>query len=185
MGGALAAILGAVLLGLAFSLLNPSRPGTGRLDSTPSPSVLPQPSGSVAATTKAPTPAPTAKPTPGLPGTVTFGTALNRATRQITAPGTTFTPGSIFAHSIALNRPFGVTQIYEQVVRVENGGKQTTVQAPSEALNVQAAWTVTGYATRADALLQAWGPGTYRMMVYLSPNGRDMIATGTFTLAAG
>lgn len=183
-GGALVAIAGAVALGLAISALYPSRPGTGRVEASPLASVVVRPSTSSAPTLAA-TPAPAAKPTAALPGTVAFGTGLDRTTRQVVTPTDMFTPGSTFAHSVSVKQPFGVTQIYEQVARLGSGGTETVVQAPTDGLNVRPMWTVAGYAIQANVLIQAWGPGTYRMRVYLSPGGKDLIATGTFKLASG
>ena len=109
MGAAVAAILVAVLFGVIFSNLNPTNPTVGFATPVPSPSgsfvigpsFSPGPSAPVAATT-------TPVPTPALPGTITFGTVLDGATRTVSQPTDQFTPqAGAFAHSIAFRRRTG------------------------------------------------------------------------------
>ena len=111
-GAVIGTILGALLLGLFVSSLNPMDPTAGANGSptpiptatqTEPPSVAPSVSASVE---------PTPSPTPALPGTIAFGTELN-GDNIVVEPVETFTPGMVFAHSITTTEPFGAANVNE------------------------------------------------------------------------
>jgi hypothetical protein len=182
-GAAVGAILAAVALGLFLSGIIPDAPPI--LDSTPTPeaSVTPRPSPSLVPSSGPPageTPGPTAP----LPGTVTFGLGLNRDTREVINPTDTFGPGQVFAHSIALPAPFGVSDIQEEVIRIEADGATLTVVQPREGsdLPVSPDAQVAGFSVNTNGLISgpgSWGPGNYILRAY---RGVELIAEGRFTL---
>ena len=127
-------------------------------------------------------PVPTA--TPGLPGTVVFGTTLD-ANKQVIDPTETFTPGMTFAHSIVYNAPFGAATLGEQVLRVNDDGTdgETIVDAPQNQLSVDPAASSAGFvATDAANFVRDWGTGLYEMRIFI---GETLIARGQFRLAEG
>jgi len=179
-GAVIGTILLAVVLGLIISGLNPTDPSVGRTTPTPSPSPTPEPTESVAPSE---TPAPTPTPVAGPPGTLVFGTALDQ-NRRIVEPVNTFTPGMVFAHSIEVPTPFGVSTVGEQIVRVlPDGTEEEVVRAIDNQPQVQADATVAGFeAGDARDFIEEWGPGLYVMRVYA---GEVLIAQEQFTLAEG
>jgi hypothetical protein len=182
MGAVLGTILGAILIGLFVSRLNPIEPTVGFATPTPSPTVEPTPSPSIAPSV-APTAAPTATPVP-LAATVVFGTELG-ANRQVVNPVETFTPGMTFTHSISSTEPFGVPAIGEEVTRLNEDGTDgdTIVNPAQNQLSVDPAATVVGFvAGDAANFVRDWGPGVYVMRIYA---GETLIAEGTFRLSEG
>ena len=186
MGAALATVVAAVLVALLLANLDPNEAGAVA-ERRPTPTPTPRAAASVVATaTVAPaptaTPAPTPTPTPVRPGTLAFGTAFDPATKRITAPATAFAPGSVFAHSITLTEPFGVRLIQEEVVRVAADGTETVVQRRNAtSLAVDPSGTSAAFSVNTNALIESWGPGTYRMRVY---RGDELLAEGEFQLRA-
>jgi hypothetical protein len=187
----IAAVVGtiflAVLLGLFVSNLNPTDPTVGQGGSSPTatveqtPSEAPSVAASAAASVSV---APVASATPGLPGTVVFGTMLD-GNKQITDPTETFTPGMTFAHSITNNAPFGAASLGEQVVRVNDDGTEgdTIVGAAQNQLSVDPAASTAGFvATDAANFIRDWGTGLYEMRIFV---GESLIARGQFRLAEG
>jgi hypothetical protein len=190
MGAVIATILGALLLGLFVSSLNP----TGGPDPTVAADESPTPrptarrtatAGSASAVASASTSvAPTPSPTPALPGTIVFGTELD-GNSQVIEPVETFTPGMVFAHSISTTAPFGAATIGEQVVRLNEDGSEgeEIVAAAGNQLSVSPEGSTAGFvAGDAANFVRDWGPGTYEMRVYV---GETLIARGRFQLAAG
>jgi hypothetical protein len=182
MGAAIGAILVAVLVGFLLSNMSPSTPTVGFETPSPSPrasiSVRPSASalGSVpAAASETPVPA------PPLPGTLTFGTAIDETTRAITEPTDSFTPQSgTFAHSIAFAEPYGADTISEEVVMVAADGTETIVQSrQAGTFAANPAATVIGLSAPIGGLYADWGAGTFVMRVY---RGEEKVAEGTFTL---
>lgn len=177
-GAAVGSIVLAIVLGMIFSAVNPTKPTVGVSSSpTPSPvpsfspSVAPVPSQSVVAEE---TPA----PTPALPDTVTFGTGLT-ASKTITTQTDTFGPGSSFAHSVASKEAFGVSTLYETVVRVANDGTESPVQTRYP-VPVNKNAKVFGFVVSTNSLLRDWGGGgNFTMRIY---DGKTLIAEGSFTL---
>ena len=178
-------IIGALLLGLFVSGLNPIDPSVGATEPTPTatatatPTVAPSVAASASESVE-PTPA----PTPPLPGTVVFGSELN-AERQIVEPVETFTPGTVFAHSITTTEPFGAANIGEQIVRLNEDGTEgdELVAAAGNQLGVNPEGTTAGFvAGDAAGFVADWGPGIYEMRIYV---GETLIARGQFRLAEG
>ena len=175
-------IVGALLLGLFVSSLNPTDPTVGAAP-TPTPTATP---------TEAPSEAPsgsasiaiTPTPTPALPGTVVFGNALD-GNNQVVVPVETFTPGTVFAHSISSTTPFGAATVGEQVVRINEDGSEgdEIVAAAGNQLRVDPASSTAGFvAGDAASFVRDWGTGLYEMRIYV---GEVLIARGQFRLAEG
>ena len=179
MGAAIGTIVVAVIVGLIFSSLNPTDPTVGVAGSpTPHASVVVRPSASTPLVAT-PAPTPTATPAPPLPGTLVLGAGRNRQTCEITAKTDTFGPGSVFAHAISLNEPFGVNALGEEVSRVADG-KEKIVQSRQDGQNAAPSRAkIVCYAVATDNLIKAWGAGTYIMRIY---RGDEKIAAATFKL---
>ena len=177
-------IVGALLLGLFVSSLNPIDPAVGLAPSpTPSPTATPTEAPSVAPSVSA-SAAVTPSPTPALPGTVVFGTELD-ANKQVVEAVDTFTPGMVFAHSISSTAAFGAGTIGEQVLRINEDGSagDEIVGAAGNQLTVDPAGTTAGFvAGDAAGFVRDWGPGLYEMRIYV---GETLIAQGQFRLAEG
>jgi len=178
-GAALGTIALAVVIGLVLGGILPPAPPVAAATPTPSASVeptaepTPDPSGG--------SPDPSASVGPVLPGTLTFGLGLNVETQRVTNPTDTFTPGTTFAHSIELTAPFGVTQLGEEVARINGDGTETIVITTENQVDLQDPnATVDGFTVPTNALLDALGAGTYVMRVY---RGTELLAQGTFILA--
>jgi hypothetical protein len=184
LGAAIGSIVIAIVLGLIFSTINPTQPTVG-LASSQTPTEQPSPSAS-AHVAASPTPKPTPAPTPKPPGKLAFGTGLNRSTRQVIGPTTTFRPGGYFAHSVSMPQPFGVATVAEEVLRIANG-KETVVQSRTDAdsqVHIPNSSTkVIGFIVKTDDLIAAWqGGGQFVMRVW---RGNQKIAEGRFTLSSG
>jgi hypothetical protein len=112
--------------------------------------------------------------------TISFGTALDPATGEVAAGARTtqFADGDSFVYSVP---PSGTVPpaIYVEVRRT-SGGAAETVQAPVEA-QVLPNPAVIAFTVPAAALLAAFGPGEYLMLIYPDPAG-DPIAEGAFGL---
>jgi hypothetical protein len=177
-------ILGALLIGLFVSSLNPIDAGVGAAPTaTPTATATPTEAPSVAPSVSA-SAAITPSPTPALPGTVAFGTELD-ANKQVVEPVDTFTPGMVFAHSISSTEPFGAATIGEQVVRINEDGSagDEIVGAAGNQLSVDPAGTTAGFvAGDAANFVRDWGAGMYEMRIYV---GETLIASGQFRLAEG
>ena len=131
------AILVAVLFGVIFSNLNPTKVTVGFATPSPSPSgsIVLGPSFSAGPSVPAVVSA-TPVPTPALPGAITFGTVLDGATRTVSQPTDQFTPqAGAFAHSIAFAAPYGASVLVEEVARVAGDGSETIVQSRDEGGN--------------------------------------------------
>jgi len=182
LGTAIGSIVIAIVLGLIFSAINPTQPTVG-LASSQTPTEQPSPSAS-AGHAGTPTPKPTPSPTPKPIGKITFGTGLDRSTREVINPTSTFGPNEFFAHSVSVPQPFGVTTLTEEVVRVANG-KETVVQArtdPNSVVHVTASQKVFGFVVSTNSLLTDWGSGgIFIMRVW---RGNQKIAEGRFTLSS-
>jgi hypothetical protein len=178
-GAVIGTILGAVLLGLFLSSLNPTDPTAGRSSPSAEPTLTAtaEPSASAAPTD---TPAPTPSPTPALPGTLTFGTQLD-ANRIVVEPVEVFTPGQAFAYSLQMQEPFGAEAIENEIVKFSD--ESETVVLPRQSVPVDAGATSFGYVigTAGDFLGQ-WGPGEYEWRVYI--NG-ELAARGAFRFSEG
>lgn len=172
LGAALLTIVLAVVLGLvAGSILPPA----AVIVATPTP--IPSDGASPGATGSG---GPLPIPIP-LPGTLTFGTGLDAETQACTGVTDTFNPGDAFCLSIALLQPFGVSQVGEDVLRIEEDGSQTLIESRDDVvLPVPTDRTIKGYTEAYDTLLRELGAGgTYIIRIY---RGSELLAEGTFTL---
>jgi hypothetical protein len=188
MGAVLVVIVAAILFGLFFSSLNPTDPEAGIGGApTPSPSLVISPIASdtpLPEETEAPTPPPEETAEPALPGTVRFGTGID-ANQEVTGETDTFTPGDQFAHSVAVSEPFGVPEIQEGVVRLNEDGTdgEVVVNFENNVLPVDPSATIAGICcVAAENFISAWGPGVYAFRVYIEG---ELIAEGEFRLAEG
>lgn len=182
-GGAMGAIVLAIVLGLVLSGLIPPAPNIAEETPTPTPSgsasasasEVPSGSGSASASAAA---------SPALPGVITFGTGWNNDTLEITGATTAFTatsPG--FAHSISLSEPIGVDRLQEEVSRVAADGQQTVVQSRADGVVfVDSTRLTDGLKSPASMsqLIAAWGTGTFILRIY---NAGELLAEGTFTFS--
>jgi hypothetical protein len=178
-GAALGTIALAVLIGLVLGGILPPAPPVAA--ATPTPSASAEPTAEPTPDPSGGSPDPSASVGPILPGTLTFGLGLNVDTQRVTNPTDTFTPGTTFAHSIELTAPFGVTQLGEEVARINEDGSETIVITTENQVDLQDPnATVDGFTVPTNALLDALGAGTYVMRVY---RGTELLAQGTFILA--
>jgi hypothetical protein len=175
----LGAILAAIVVGAVLSGLIPPAPNVAEATPTPSPtpsvspsaSSVPNPSGSGG---------PSASATPSLIGTIAYGYALDPTTHLAVQPTDTYAPGDQFCYSISLTQPFGVSEIGEEVIRVNTDGSLTVVQSrDNEKLKVTPAAQVFGDCTRATGLIQVWSTGNFIMREY---RGAELIAEGHFAM---
>jgi hypothetical protein len=182
-GAALGTIVVAIVVGLLVGGILPPAPPVAAATPTPSesaapstpPTPTPDPSASVGS------PGPSIAPPPDLPGTLTFGLGLNAETQRVTNPTDTFAPGTLFAHSVELTQPFGVTQLGEGVARINEDGSETLVinQETNVITGIDPDAMVDGFTVDTNLLLDAIGPGRFVMRVY---RGSELLAQGTFIL---
>jgi hypothetical protein len=182
-GGAMGAIVLAIVLGLVLSGLIPPAPNIAAETPTPTPSAsasaseseVPSGSESAAASVGA---------SPALPGVVTFGTGWNNGTHEITGVTTEFTATSAgFAYAISLSEPIGVDRLLVEVARVAEDGKETVVQdRAGGVLLVDKTLLTDGLKVNKSVsqLEAAWGTGSFVLRFY---NGGELLAEGTFTLS--
>jgi hypothetical protein len=179
-GATLAAIAGAIVLGLVLSGIIPDAPPLAEVVETPEPSLSAVPSGSAAPSEAAES----ADASADLLGTITFGTGINQADEVLNRTDT-FGPGSGFCHSLQLTERFRVPRIQEEVLRVEEDGTLTEVQERRGSnLDVDrrsraGAWCAPG---GADALIADWGAGTFVLRDYRNPDTPELLAEAQFTL---
>jgi hypothetical protein len=182
-GGALAAIVGAIVLGLILSGLIPPAPNVATETPSPTPTLSASATASEVPSASA-DPSASALASPQFPGTLTFGTGWDNTALQITGPTTEFTAASAgFAHSISLAEPIGVDRLQEEVVRLAADGTETVVQSRADGtVFVDATRTTDGLRSPAtmSQLITAWGTGTHIMRVY---RGGELLAEGVFTFS--
>jgi hypothetical protein len=177
-GAVLGSIVLAIALGLFFASVNPTSPTVG-VSSSPTPS--PTPSALATPTLEpTPTPEPTATATPALPASITFGTGLDSKS-QVTGQTDTFGSSGYFAYRVTSTTAFGVSTLYETVVRVMNDGSEQMVQN-RETVSVSTGAKSFAVRVSVSSLLSAWnGAGTFVMRLY---KGTTLIAEGQFTLGS-
>jgi hypothetical protein len=178
-GATLAAIAAAIVLGVVLAGLIPDAPPLAEVVETPEPSVVPVPSGSAA-----PPADESAAASPELLGAITFGTGVGQDDRALNQTDS-FGPGSSFCHSLQLRQRFRVPRIQEEVLRVEEDGSLTEVQARRGSnLNVNPRARIGGWCAPGgtDALLADWGSGTFVLRVFRNPRTPELLAEGQFTL---
>ncbi len=176
-GATLAAIAGAIVLGLVLSGIIPDAPPLAEVVETPEPSLNAVPSGSAAPSGGESAP-------PDLLGTITFGTGVNQA-EEVLNQTDTFGAGSGFCHSLLLTERFGVGRIQQEVLRVEEDGTLTEMQPRRGSnLNVDRRSRIGGWCAPggADALIADWGAGTFLMRDYRNPQTPELLAEAQFTL---
>ena len=99
----------------------------------------------------------------------------------------TFGPGDPFCHSVALARPFNVARVQEEVLKLEEDGSLTVVQArkgsnpPSFPTRRVAGFCVAD----AQDLVTDWGTGEFIMRDYRRRGELQLLAEGRFTLDIG
>ena len=173
-------ILGAVVLGIFLSSLNPTDPIVG--EGAPTPTATPSPTAEATTAPPSDTPEPTPSPTPALPGTIAFGDSLD-ANRAIANPVETFTPPTAFAYSVAMPSGFGVDAIENEIAKIDEDGVSETIVLPRQSVPVDPAATVFGYVVgTAGDFLGAWGPGEFEWRVYVDGT---VAARGRFRYSEG
>ena len=112
---------------------------------------------------------------------ITFGTSLDPATGLVAtaARATEFRDGDAFVYSVADLPP--PPRVYVAVERL-SGGPAGIVQEPS-AQSIAPDSLAVAFSVPAAVLLDAFGPGEYRMRMYLAEDGLPA-AEGTFVLVA-
>jgi len=177
----LAAIAGAIVLGLFIAGLIPEAP-VATATPTPEPSVSALPSGSAAPASAAPSE--TGSEPPPLIGRLRTGTGLNDEGR-IRGRTDNFGPGMQFCHSRVLSEPFGVEFMQEEILRIEEDGSLTEVQPRlGSNLPVEPDGRIAGYCAPGgtDSLIADWGVGTFVMRDYRNEEEPELIAEARFTL---
>ena len=110
---------------------------------------------------------------------ITFGTSLDPATGLVATPARTtrFEEDEPFVYSVADVSP--PSTVYVAVERVD-GGPAEIVQEPSVQTLAPESLAI-AFSVPAGVLLEAFGPGEYRMRIYLA--GETVpVAEGTFVL---
>lgn len=110
---------------------------------------------------------------------ITFGTALDPATGLVATPARTsrFESGETFAYSVRdLPAP---PVVWVDVERVGDGSGELVQRRAEQPLPAGAA--VIAFTVPVDALLDAFGPGEYRMRIYTEQAG-PATAEGAFTI---
>jgi len=123
---------------------------------------------------------PTASPS-AAPLSITFGTALDKATGEAIQLTDRFRAGDRIAYSVQLATAPGVDHILVEIVRLDSPNG-TVVQPPSRQGIVATSRIIAfTFARPTTTLLDKWGAGTYEMRIAL-PNAIAPFATGRFTL---
>jgi hypothetical protein len=144
---------GAVLVALAFVVGGPAAE-QGVLGGTPSPSQ--------------------ASPLP-----IRFGQALDPDSNRAIRHTRRFRAGDRFAYSVTLSRAPGTADIFVEISRLKDG-RRTVVQARS-VQHILPNLRSFAFVVQVDDLLEAWGPGSYEMRIFLD-DGAVPLAAGRFTL---
>lgn len=111
---------------------------------------------------------------------IKFGAALDPASGEAIQPTDRFREEDPFVYSVRMATPPGVDTILVEIIRLNDDATETVAQPPSEQGIVPTS-TVFAFEVEASTLLEAWGPGTYAMRIYL-PGEPDPFAAGRFTL---
>lgn len=114
---------------------------------------------------------------------ITFGTALDPTTGLVATPSRTtrFADGETFAYSVADMPP--PPTLYVEVERVGGGSAEVVQQPAAQSLAPDA--VATAFSVPVSVLLEAFGPGEYRMRIYLAAGEELPAAEGAFVLVAG
>ena len=173
-------ILGAVVLGIFLSSLNPTDPLVG--EGAPTPTATPSPSAEPTAAPPSETPEPTPSPTPALPGTIAFGDSLD-ANRMVANPVETFTPPTAFAYSVSLPSGFGTDTIENEIAKIDEDGAETIVlPAPGRARRSRGDRRSATWSAPPATSSEQWGPGEFEWRVYVDGT---VAARGRFRYSEG
>lgn len=123
-------------------------------------------------------PSPTASAEEAVP--ITFGTALDPASGAAVGETSEFRAGQTFAYSADPDGPIP-TAVYVEVIRLGPEGTES-VQAPS-LQELPAGSPLIAFQVNVDALITAFGGGTFEMRIYRDP-AEQPIARGRFSLVA-
>lgn len=158
MAGWVAAI--AVVGGIAFGVRLVGGTGDGSPDAVATPSAAPSGARQIA-----------------------FGTLLDPMTGLVATPSRTtrFADGETFAYSVADMVPPPV--VYVEVERVTGNAVEVIQQPTAQTLGPGA--VAVAFSVPAGVLLEAFGPGEYRMRIYLTAADELPTAEGSFVLLAG
>ncbi|MGI8930547.1 MAG: hypothetical protein ACR2F5_04485 [Candidatus Limnocylindria bacterium] len=112
---------------------------------------------------------------------ITFGTLLDPATGLVANAAQTvrFAEGDSFAYSVAGVPPGASVNV--EVERVSGGALEIVQPSSPQSLGPGAA--AIAFTVPADRLIEAFGPGEYRMRIYF-PGASKPAAEGTFGLVA-
>jgi hypothetical protein len=115
---------------------------------------------------------------------IAFGTGLDETTGEVATDLRTgrFAAGDRFVYSVRPAGPPGTDELYVEVIRLGPDQTSSPVQTP-DAQPISPDAAVIAYDVQADALLDAFGPGTFLMRIYLEPDASP-IAEGQFELVA-
>lgn len=113
---------------------------------------------------------------------IAFGDALDPATGEVAENALTdrFAAGDTFVYSVAPEPGTPPPEAVYVEVRRTGGGPVEIAQAPTEAQPLPNP-DVIAFTVPADALLEAFGPGDYLMLIYANPED-ERLAEGTFVL---
>ena len=111
---------------------------------------------------------------------ITFGTALDSATGLVATPARTtrFRADEPFAYSIADIAP--QPTVFVEVERLTADGSEVVQERAAQ--NLPAGAAATAFEVPAAVLHEAFGPGDYRMRIYLAAADERPAAEGTFLL---
>lgn len=127
-------------------------------------------------------PTPSPSPSGAGPLEITYGSALDPVNGEADHATDRFRDGDPFAYSVRMAAALGVDTIEVEIIRLNADGTETVAQPRSKGeQGVVATSPVFAFEVQAGTLLDAWGPGTYAMRIYL-PGASDPFAAGRFTL---
>ncbi len=113
---------------------------------------------------------------------IAFGTELDATSHEVTESSRTdrFVVGDTFAYSVAIGA--APPEVVYVVVERTGGGAEEVVQSATDGEQfIPADRATIAFTVPAEALVAAFGPGTYRMRILLSPE-EPPLAEGSFEL---
>ena len=128
-------------------------------------------------------PSPSASAAGASPAAILFGTSLDATSGAVpeTARVSRFAAGDTFAYAVPADGTVPST-VYVGVERLSGGPAGLVQDAATEGMQpMPAGRPAIGFTVPAADLLDAFGPGEYRMRIHLDP-AEDPIAEGTFVL---
>lgn len=124
-----------------------------------------------------------AAPSAASPLAIAFGTELDATTWQVAAGSGTdrFIESDLFAYAVPPTVTVPAT-VYVEVARTGGGAEEVVQAAATDGDQlVPAGRPAIAFSVPAANLFTAFGPGEYRMRIYLDP-GAEPVAEGTFSL---